>query len=83
MLCHLYTAIKYTTEKKTTTTKRIRRDHQNGKIHALFPWEKNIRLNFEIADSRLNGSHAFSRGKLTAKFRRELVCYPDQRLANF
>ena len=35
-------------KKNTTTTKRIRRDHQNGKIHALFPWEKNIRLNFEI-----------------------------------
>ena len=34
-------------------------------------------------NSRLNGSHAFSREKLTAKFRRELVYYPDQRLANF
>ena len=37
----------------TTTTTRIRRDHQYGKIHALFPRiserrKKNIRLNFEI-----------------------------------
>ena len=49
----IYIPLLNTQPKKNTTT-RIRRDHQYGKIHALFPRKserrekKNIRLNFEI-----------------------------------
>ena len=49
MLCHLYTAFKYTIEKKIQQRqKRFDEITKMEKIHALFPWEKNIRFNFEI-----------------------------------
>ena len=46
----IYIPLLNTQPKKNTTTTRIRRDHQYGKIHALFPRiterrKKNIRLN--------------------------------------